>query len=118
VVDDNRDAADTLGKMLRVIGNELRVAYDGEEAVAAAAEFQPDVIFLDIGLPKIDGYEAARRIRELPSGKRMALVALTGWGQEEDKRRSKEAGFDLHLVKPPNLPALKKVLADVRAGVR
>ena len=82
------------------MGNEIRTAHDGLEAVEAAEAFRPDVILLDIGLPKLNGYEACRRIREQPWGKDMVLVALTGWGQEEDRRRSEEAGFNHHMVKP------------------
>ena len=104
VVDDNRDAADSLSVLLRFMGNEPRTAYDGIEAVAAAGEFQPDVVLLDIGLPKLNGYGAAQRIREQPWGKHMVLFALTDWGQEDDHKRSKEAGFDNHMVKPVELP--------------
>ena len=86
--------ADSLAMMLQLMGNETRTAYDGEEAVDGGGEFRPDVVLLDIGLPKLNGYEACRRIREQPWGKEMVLIALTGWGQEEDRRRSHEAGFD------------------------
>ena len=111
VVDDNRDAADSLAMLLRMMGNEVHTAHDGLEAVGAAAAFQPDVVLLDIGLPKLNGYEAARRIREQAGGSDMVLIALTGWGQEEDRRRSKEAGFDHHLTKPVEFAALQKLLA-------
>ena len=94
VVDDNRDSAESLAMLLKLTGNETHIAHDGLEAVEAAARFRPDVILLDIGLPKMNGYEAARRIREQPWGKNMVLVALTGWGQEEDRQKSKDAGFD------------------------
>ena len=87
VVDDNRDGADSLAMMLKMMGNDTRTAYDGEEAVAAAVEFRPDVILLDIGLPKLNGYEACRRIREQPWGKEFVIIAQTGWGQEEDRQR-------------------------------
>jgi PAS domain S-box-containing protein len=116
VVDDNRDAADSLGMLLRMIGNEVHTAYDGLEAVGAAATFQPDVIVLDIGLPKLNGYEAARQIRAQPGGADRVLIALTGWGQEEDRLRSKEAGFDHHITKPVELSTLKKLLAQVAAS--
>ncbi len=112
VVDDNRDSADSLAMLLKLTGNETHTAYDGLEAVEAAATFQPDVVLLDIGLPKLNGYEAARKIREQPWGKNMVLVALTGWGQEEDRQKSKEAGFNAHMVKPVDLAALMKLLAD------
>ena len=98
VVDDNQDAADSLGMLLRMTGNEVHTAHDGLEAVGAAAAFQPDVVLLDIGLPKLNGYEVARRIRAQEGGADMLLVALTGWGQEEDRRRSREAGFDHHMT--------------------
>ncbi len=111
VVDDNRDAADSLALMLRMTGHETDTAYDGLEAVQAAATFRPQVVLLDIGLPKVSGYEAARLIREQPWGKGMALLALTGWGQDEDKRRAMEAGFDHHLTKPVEPAALEKLLA-------
>jgi PAS domain S-box-containing protein len=112
VVDDNQDAADSLGMLLRMIGNEVHTAYDGLEAVGAAATFQPDVIVLDIGLPKLNGYEAARQIRAQQGGAERVLIALTGWGQEEDRLRSKEAGFDHHITKPVEFSTLKKLLAE------
>jgi CheY-like chemotaxis protein/two-component sensor histidine kinase len=111
VVDDNRDAADSMGIMLRMMGHETNMAYDGLEAVQAAATFRPEVVLLDIGLPKMNGYEAAQHIRKQPWGSGMALIALTGWGQEEDKRRALEAGFDHHLTKPVEAEALEKLLA-------
>ncbi len=111
VVDDNRDAADSLAVMLRMTGHKTETAYDGLEAVQAAATFRPQVVLLDIGLPKMSGYEAARHIRAQPCGKDMALIALTGWGQEEDKRRAFEAGFDHHLTKPVAADVLEKLLA-------
>lgn len=114
IVDDNRDAADTLGLLLRDMGNIVHLAYDGLEAVAAAATYQPEIILLDIGLPKLNGYEAARRIREAPGGADILLVALTGWGQDEDRRRSREAGFDHHLTKPVGFAALEKLLAEAK----
>jgi PAS domain S-box-containing protein len=111
VVDDNQDAAHSLALMLQVTGHETRTASDGLEATQAAAAFLPDVIVLDIGLPKMNGYEVARHIRRQPWGTSMALIALTGWGQEEDKRRAFEAGFDQHLTKPVQTVALEKLLA-------
>ncbi|MGH8587062.1 MAG: ATP-binding response regulator [Gammaproteobacteria bacterium] len=111
VVDDNPDTADSLGMLLRMMGNEVHMAHDGLEAVGAAAAFRPDVVLLDLGLPKLNGYEAARRIREQDGGTDMVLVAVTGWGQEEDRRRSKEAGFDHHMTKPVEFAALQKLLA-------
>ena len=100
VVDDNRDAAETLAALLRLYGAEAITARDGLECIAKVAAFQPDVILLDIGLPEIDGYEVCRRIRETLWGRRVVVVALSGWGQQEDQRKSREAGFDGHLVKP------------------
>lgn len=116
VVDDNRDAANSLGVLLRMMGNEVHTAHDGLEAVGAAAAFQPDVIILDIGLPKLSGYEAARRIREQEGGADVLLVALTGWGQEEDVRRSHEAGFDHHMTKPVEFDVLKELLMEAKRG--
>jgi CheY-like chemotaxis protein len=113
VVDDNRDSAESLAMLLKLTRNETHTAYDGLEAVEAAATFNPDVVLLDIGLPKLNGYEACRRIREQPWGKSMVLVALTGWGQEEDRQKSRDAGFDGHLVKPADPAALEKLLAGM-----
>jgi PAS domain S-box-containing protein len=118
VADDNRDAADSLTMLLRIGGHEVHAVHDGEEAVDAAAWFRPDLALLDIGMPKLNGFEAARRIREQPWGGGMTLVAVTGWGQEEDKRRATEAGFDLHLIKPVDPAALEKVLADLKADAK
>jgi two-component system, chemotaxis family, CheB/CheR fusion protein len=111
VVDDNEDSAESLTILLSLAGHETHTAYDGPQAMEAAATFRPDVILLDIGLPKLNGYEVARKIREQPWGQTMVLVALTGWGQEEDRRRSREAGFDHHLTKPVEPLALTKLLA-------
>jgi PAS domain S-box-containing protein len=113
VVDDLRDSADSLAMMLRLLGHDIRTAYDGLEAVQTAEAFHPDVVLLDIGLPKLNGYETARRIRDEPWGRSIALVALTGWGQDQDKRRSAEAGFDHHLTKPVDPTVLRQLLADV-----
>jgi PAS domain S-box-containing protein len=111
VVDDNRDGATSLAMMLSLLGHDTRTAHDGLEAVELAEAFRPDVILLDIGLPKLNGYDACRRIREKPWGKSPVIVAVTGWGQEEDRRRSRAAGFDHHLVKPVELDVLEKLLA-------
>lgn len=113
VVDDNRDSADSLATVLKLNGNETCTVYDGLEAVAMAATFQPDVIIMDIGMPKLNGYEAARKIRERPWAAGTVLVALSGWGQQEDRQRSTEAGFDGHLVKPVNHAALTTLLAHL-----
>ena len=111
VVDDNVDSADSLAQMLEMLGNEVRTAYDGEAGIAAAAQFRPDLVLMDIGMPKLNGYEAARRIRQLPSGAAMLLVALTGWGQEDDRRKSADAGFNDHLVKPVDVDTLIKLIS-------
>jgi CheY-like chemotaxis protein len=100
VVDDNRDAAESLAVMLELTGHDVAVAHDGTAALEAAARLLPDVILLDIGMPGMNGYEVAGRLRQTEAGQRILLVALTGWGQEEDKRRAIEAGFDHHLTKP------------------
>ena len=100
IVDDNEDGAESLAMLLQLDGHETHTAHDGVEAVDAAERLRPDVVLLDIGLPRLNGYEVCRRIREQPWGKDMVLVALTGWGQEEDRQRSREAGFDAHMVKP------------------
>ncbi len=111
VVDDNRDAAMSLAMMLKLMGNDAKTAHDGFEALEVAAVFRPDLILLDIGMPRLNGHETAKRIREQPWDKRVVLVALTGWGQEEDRRMSDEAGFDAHLVKPIEPSALEMLLA-------
>ncbi len=113
VVDDNRDAASTLAMLLESMGNTACMAHDGEEAVAMAGKYQPDVVLLDIGLPKMNGYDAARAIRQEPWGRNMVLIAVTGWGQDEDKRKSHEAGFDRHLVKPVEPGSLMNLLAGL-----
>jgi CheY-like chemotaxis protein len=116
VVDDNRDSADSLALLLRLSGHVTYTAYDGVEAVEAATNLQPDVILLDLGLPKLNGYDAARRIREQRGNDGLVLVALTGWGQDEDRRRSEKAGFDAHLVKPVDEVALAKLLEGLGTG--
>jgi signal transduction histidine kinase len=113
VVDDNRDAAISLGLILQIAGHETRTAYDGIEAVQAAEAFLPDVVLLDIGLPGRNGYEACRSIRAEAWGGRMVIIALTGWDQEDDKRQSMEAGFNFHMVKPVDPSALKELLAGL-----
>jgi CheY-like chemotaxis protein len=112
VVDDNHDSAMSLGMMLKLMGNEIQTAHDGHAAVEAAEQFRPDIILLDIGLPKLNGYDACRRLREQSWSQGTVIVALTGWGQDEDRRRSKEAGFDHHLVKPVEIGDLQKLLAE------
>jgi signal transduction histidine kinase len=114
VVDDNRDGAESLAMLLRLLGASVRVANSGSEALATAAAFTPDIVLLDIGMPGMDGYEVARRLRELPQLSDITLVAVTGWGQEEARHRSRSAGFDHHLVKPAELGTLKKLLASLQ----
>jgi CheY-like chemotaxis protein len=117
IVDDNRDAAGMLAMLLQFSGHETHTAHDGVEAVEATTKLQPDVILLDIGLPRLNGYEAARMLRERQEQPgRPLLVVLTGWGQDEDRRRSEEAGFDAHLVKPVDEAALDKLLVDLGAS--
>ena len=111
VADDNVDSAESLGMLLKLLGNDVSIANDGLQAVEVAETFRPDAILLDIGMPKLNGYEACRRIRELPWGKTAILIAMTGWGRDEDQRRSQEAGFDRHLVKPVDPSALEKLLS-------
>ena len=113
IADDNEDAADSLAMMLSMMGNETRTAPDGLAALAVGAAFAPEIVLLDIGMPKLNGYDAARRIRGEPWGERLILVALTGRSQDEDRRLSHEAGFDFHLVKPVEPAALEKLLAIV-----
>jgi signal transduction histidine kinase/DNA-binding response OmpR family regulator len=116
VVDDNRDSALSLAMLLQLAGNEVETAHDGPDALQAAGRFHPDVALLDIGLPRMDGYELARRLRRLPGLKRVRLAALTGYGSEEDRRRSREAGFNYHLVKPIEMETLQTLLANLPAA--
>ena len=111
VVDDNEDSATSLVAMFEMLDHEARAVFDGAAAVETAASFRPDVVLLDIGLPKMNGFAAARKIREQSWGQAMFLIAVTGWGDEEHRRQSAEAGFDLHLVKPIDPAALEDVLA-------
>jgi DNA-binding response OmpR family regulator len=113
VVDDNHDSALSLAMVLTMMGHETRTAHDGETALATAEEFHPDVVLLDIGLPKMNGYEVAQRIRENAWGTDMFLIAVTGWGQAEDRARSAEVGLNMHMVKPVEPTALQAVLADL-----
>src|SRR5688572_5282635 len=118
VVDDNRDSVDSLSTLLRLMGNDVHVAYDGVEAVNSAHGLLPDVVLLDVGLPLRSGYDAARLIRGEAWGRNMVLIALTGWGMEQDRKRSKEAGFDHHLVKPVDPKALMSLVAELFNGRR
>ena len=110
IVDDNRDAAETLGALLSGLGATVSVADSGPAALEILETFQPDAVLLDIGMPEMDGYEVSRRIRAMPDRGRVLLIALTGWGQEDDQRRSRAAGFDHHLVKPPDVDKLRDLL--------
>jgi len=109
VVDDNADAADSLGMLLQVRGDDVRVAYDGLEALEIAREFGPDIVLLDIGMPRLSGYDVARRLREA-RGAAVTIVAITGWGQEEDRQRARDCGFDHHFTKPVDFEALIGVI--------
>ena len=110
VVDDNEDAADSLATLLGVMGYDVRIAYDGPEAIEAADEFEPAVALLDIGLPRLSGYDIARHVREKRGGD-VLLVAITGWGQEDDRRRAREAGFDHHFTKPADFEKLLDLIS-------
>lgn len=113
VVDDNRDSADTLSTLLRVMGCEVQAAYDGLQALECGAHFRPDAVLLDLGMPKLNGFETCERMRREKWGRPICIVALTGWGQEEDRRRTKECGFDAHLVKPVDPGKLTELLASI-----
>lgn len=115
VVDDNRDSAHSLCILLQHLGADVHIADGGVAALEALRTHHPEVVLLDIGMPEMDGYEVARRARQRPEGRDALLIALTGWGQEEDRRRSREAGFDHHLVKPLDLAALRELLGSYRA---
>ena len=110
IVDDNADAANSLSELLKMDGHETLPAFSAEEALSFADVFNPEIVLLDIGLPRMDGYEVAKRLRLSPLHSRTTLIALTGYGQQEDLDRAQAAGFDAHLVKPVDLPALTKLL--------
>ncbi len=114
-MDDLADVAEDMAALVREgFGHEVRTAHDGPTALRVAVEFRPELVLLDIGMPGMSGYEVARRLRELSGLGDVVLVALTGWGQEEDQRKTKEAGFDHHLVKPVGLKELQRLLADLK----
>lgn len=113
VVDDNEDVVTSMQTLLTSLGNEVQTASNGMDAVEAAAAFHPDVVMLDLRMPRMNGYDAARQIRSQPWGKKMVLVAHTGWGQEENRRKTQEAGFDYHLVKPVGSDTLEEILAGL-----
>ena len=110
VVDDNRDAAESMSMLLEMLGHEVAFAYDGPSALETAQRWRPEAIFLDIGLPGMDGYEVAERMRELPQARHAVLIAITGYGQEDDRPRSRRAGIDHHLVKPVDISHLARLL--------
>ena len=118
VVDDNRDAAESMAILLELWGHDVVRVYDGPHAIESSVSYRPDVVFLDIGLPGMDGYAVAGRLRERPETARSVLIAVTGYGQEEDRRRSRRAGFDRHLVKPVDPQSLQALLASVQQGLR
>jgi len=116
VVDDNKDGADSLAMMLRMLGNDVSAAYDGATALQRIAADPVEVVLLDIGMPKMNGYEVAKRIRADHADRKILLIALTGWGQDDDKRQAMESGFDVHMTKPVELAALRTLLAESASG--
>jgi CheY-like chemotaxis protein len=114
VVDDNRDGAESMAMMLSLLGNEVSTAFDGLEAVTISETFRPEVILMDVGMPRLNGLDATRRIREQAWGKEIVIVALTGWGQENDRERSNDAGCNAHLVKPVDLAHLQELLQELK----
>jgi CheY-like chemotaxis protein len=116
-VDDNPDVADSQGLLLGCLGADTRVAYDGETAIGIIPAFKPHLVIMDVGMPGMDGCETARRIRQLPEGKNLILAALSGWGDDDIRRQTAEAGFDHHFVKPMRLEALERLLASCTQSV-
>ena len=114
VVDDNKDAAESMSMLLEMWGHEVAFAFDGPSALETAEQWQPEAVFLDIGLPGMDGYEVAERLRELPHAKDAVLIAITGYGQEDDRLRSRQAGIDHHLVKPVAPDALRSLIDSLK----
>ena len=112
MVDDNIDAARTLELLLNSLGHQLRVAFSGAEALRIAPDFDPHIVLLDLGMPGLDGYEVARRLRATEKGSALRIIAVTGWGQEADREKSREAGFDVHLVKPVDPNELVRALGE------
>jgi CheY-like chemotaxis protein len=113
VVDDNRDSAESLAILLRAMGHDVRIAHAGLQGIEIARQFLPEAIFMDLGMPRLNGYDTTQRIRQEPWGQQIFIVALTGWGQATDRIRSQEAGCDAHLVKPVSLPDLDQVLSQM-----
>ena len=118
IVDDNADSADTLAMLLQLLGHEVQCIYDSRRVLDTVDGFSPDVVFLDIGMPGLSGYDVARLLRTRPEGSKLTLVALTGWGQPEDRRRTAEAGFDHHLVKPTDVDTIQHVCRGLSPRVR
>ena len=118
VVDDNQDAADTLTMILQLLGHATRCISNPHDVVEVVDAFAPDIVFLDIGMPGLSGYDVARRLRSPASNEKLTLVALTGWGQPEDRRRTAETGFDHHLVKPAELAAIQRICAGLASHRR
>lgn len=116
-MDDKVDAAQSMTMLLQALGQDARFAHDGLGAIKAALDYVPEVVLLDIGLPIVDGFQVARRIRQEPTLRNVVLVALTGYGQESDKQRSREAGFNHHLVKPVDIAEIESILSAVAANV-
>ena len=116
VVDDNQDAATSMAMMLSLLESDVKVAHDGIQAVEIAEQFRPQLILMDVGMPRLNGYDATRRIREQSWGRQIAIIALTGWGQDADKTLSREAGCNGHLVKPVDLLDLQRLLTDIQWG--
>jgi CheY-like chemotaxis protein len=114
IIEDNQDAAETLGELLELGGHDVKLAFDGAAGVAAAREARPDVVISDLGLPgELDGYAVARALRADPALRGVCLIALSGYASEDARRRSREAGFDLHLAKPPDIAKLERTLAEL-----
>jgi CheY-like chemotaxis protein len=114
IADDNVDAAESMAILVELMGSEPKVVHNGLDALAEAERFRPDLVILDIGMPGLNGYEACERIRQMPWGRGMVVVALTGWGQGRDRQRAHEAGFDGHLVKPVDPDAIKSLIATLK----
>jgi CheY-like chemotaxis protein len=113
VVDDNQDGAESLTQLLAVLGHEVVTAFDGIESIEKAREHRPEVVLMDVGMPRLNGYEATRQIRAQDWSRGMKIIALTGWGQDNDRKLSQEAGCDGHLVKPVSLPDLEHTLGEL-----
>jgi CheY-like chemotaxis protein len=118
VVDDNHDAATSLSMLVTLLGHDVRTGFDGVEALDLAGEFHPDLVLLDLGMPRMDGYEACRRLREQPWGAEAVVVAVTGWGRDDDRRRTQLAGFDQHLVKPVAPDAIVSILSKLEPNIQ